>query len=182
MIYCYPAARWGGAVGGGQHDIRASGPVGGSWEDRGQGRGRHGACWLTILLGGSQTLSATFFCNAWTHFGAWHVDVPAGIKGKSEAVLKSQVPLILCHRFMWIRLLHESFNCQTQAAPLGLPWWLSGTESACQCRRHRFSPWVGKIPCMRKWWLTPAFLPGKSPRHRGLAGYSPWGCKKSEMT
>ena len=21
-----------------------------------------------------------------------------------------------------------------------------GTESACQCRRHRFYPWVGKIP------------------------------------
>ena len=29
---------------------------------------------------------------------------------------------------------------------LRLPWWLSGKESACQCRRHRFDPWVGKIP------------------------------------
>ena len=28
----------------------------------------------------------------------------------------------------------------------GLPWWLSGKESACQCRRHGFSPWSGKIP------------------------------------
>ena len=28
----------------------------------------------------------------------------------------------------------------------GLPWWLSGRESACQCRRHKFDPWVGKIP------------------------------------
>ena len=28
----------------------------------------------------------------------------------------------------------------------GLPWWLSGKESACQCRRCRFKPWVGKIP------------------------------------
>ena len=27
-----------------------------------------------------------------------------------------------------------------------LPWWLSGKESACQCRRHRFDPWSGKIP------------------------------------
>ena len=25
-------------------------------------------------------------------------------------------------------------------------WWLSGKESACQCRRHRFDPWVGKSP------------------------------------
>ena len=28
---------------------------------------------------------------------------------------------------------------------MGLPWCLSGEESACQCRRHRFSPWPGKI-------------------------------------
>ena len=24
--------------------------------------------------------------------------------------------------------------------------WLSGKESACQCRRHRFAPWSGRIP------------------------------------
>ena len=28
----------------------------------------------------------------------------------------------------------------------GLPWWLSGWESACQCRGHGFEPWSGKIP------------------------------------
>ena len=28
----------------------------------------------------------------------------------------------------------------------GLPWWLSGKESACQCRRYQFDPWSGKIP------------------------------------
>ena len=33
----------------------------------------------------------------------------------------------------------------------GLPWWLSGKESACQCRRHGFSPWVRKIPWRREW-------------------------------
>ena len=27
-----------------------------------------------------------------------------------------------------------------------LPWWLSGEETACQCRRHGFDPWDGKIP------------------------------------
>ena len=25
-------------------------------------------------------------------------------------------------------------------------WWLSGKESACQCRRHEFNPWVQKLP------------------------------------
>ena len=36
----------------------------------------------------------------------------------------------------------------------GLPWWLSGKESTCQCRRHRFDPRVKKIPWRRKWALT----------------------------
>ena len=30
--------------------------------------------------------------------------------------------------------------------PSGLPWWRSGSESACQCRGHGFKPWSGKIP------------------------------------
>ena len=29
---------------------------------------------------------------------------------------------------------------------VGLPWWLSSKESAWQCRKLRFDPWVGKIP------------------------------------
>ena len=28
----------------------------------------------------------------------------------------------------------------------GLSWWLSGKESACQCRRHGFDPWSRRIP------------------------------------
>ena len=28
----------------------------------------------------------------------------------------------------------------------GLPWWRSGWEPACQCKRHGFEPWFGKIP------------------------------------
>ena len=37
---------------------------------------------------------------------------------------------------------------------MGLPRWRSGKESPCQCRRcerHRFDPWVRKIPWGRKW-------------------------------
>ena len=33
---------------------------------------------------------------------------------------------------------------------LALPRWLSGKELTCQCRRHRFDPWVRKIPWRRK--------------------------------
>ena len=27
-----------------------------------------------------------------------------------------------------------------------LSWWLSGKESACQCKRQGFDPWSEKIP------------------------------------
>ena len=48
----------------------------------------------------------------------------------------------------------------------------------CQyCRRHRFDPWVGKIPWRRAWQPTPVFLPGESHGQRSLAGYSPQGCR-----
>ena len=62
-----------------------------------------------------------------------------------------------------------------------LPWWLSGKESACQCRRARFCPWVKKIPWRREWQPTPVFLPGESHGQRSLEGYSrPWGHKESD--
>ena len=41
------------------------------------------------------------------------------------------------------------------------PSWCSGKESACQCRRCGFDPWVRKVPWNRKWQPTPVFLPGK---------------------
>ena len=40
----------------------------------------------------------------------------------------------------------------------GLPRWLRGKESACQCRRCGLSPWVGKIPWRRAWQPTPALI------------------------
>ena len=61
----------------------------------------------------------------------------------------------------------------------------SGKESACQCRRHRrhrFDPWVRKIPWRRKWQPTLVFLLGKPQRQRSLAGYSPWSREESDMT
>ena len=37
-------------------------------------------------------------------------------------------------------------------------------------------------PLSIKWQPTPVFLPGKSHGQRGLAGFSPWGLKDSDMT
>ena len=51
-----------------------------------------------------------------------------------------------------------------------------------KCRRHRFDPWVGKIPWRRKWQPTAVFLPGKFHGQWHLVGYSPWGCKELDVT
>ena len=63
----------------------------------------------------------------------------------------------------------------------GLPRWLSGKESAGQCRRCAFDSWVGKVSQRRKEQPTPVFLPGKSHGQRNLVVYSPWGHKESNM-
>ena len=63
-------------------------------------------------------------------------------------------------------------NCSNHFGP---PWWLCGKE-------HRFDPWGGKIPWRRKGQLISVFLPGKSYGQRSLAGYSPWGCKRDQLS
>jgi len=67
-------------------------------------------------------------------------------------------------------------SANTYGELLDFPGGTSGKEPACQCRghkRHRFNPWVGKIPWRRAWQATPVFLPGESHGQRSLAGDGP---------
>ena len=76
-----------------------------------------------------------------------------------------------------------SHSCLTRAMlemPICFPGDASGKEPTCQCRRHRFDPWVRKIPWRWAWQSTPVFLHGESPGQRSLAGYSPWGHKETQ--
>ena len=54
----------------------------------------------------------------------------------------------------------------------------TGKELACQCRRHGFDPWVGKISWRKERQPSPVFLPGDSHGWRSLAGYCPWGGRR----
>ena len=59
---------------------------------------------------------------------------------------------------------------------LGFLGGTSGKEPACQCRKpkkHRFDPWVEKIPWRMAWQPTPILLPEESHGQRSLTGYSP---------
>ena len=66
--------------------------------------------------------------------------------------------------------------------PHWIPRWLRGKESTCQCRRHGFDPWAGKMPWRRAWRSTAVCLPGESHGQRSPVGYSSWGCIESDMT
>ena len=89
------------------------------------------------------------------------------------------LPKIQCGR------RHEAITSpglQMMYVSFGLTRWHSGMESACQCRKRRFDPWLRKIPWRRKWQPTPVFLPGKLHGQGSLVGYGPWGCKELDMT
>ena len=61
---------------------------------------------------------------------------------------------------------------------MGIPCWLSGKQSACQCRRYGFNPWVGKILLSSAWQPTAVFLPGESHGQRSLVGCCAWDCQR----
>ena len=88
------------------------------------------------------------------------------VSGKGEHFYPS------CHSAYFIRLAR----------------WLSGEESACQCRRREFDPSVGKVSWRKKWQSTPVFLPGKSQRSRAawrvtVHGFmKEWDMTKTEYT
>ena len=89
----------------------------------------------------------------------------------------------------WVQALRNwplwfSVSWSTSSLDPGHPWRLpklfSGKESVCQYRRrrrHRFHPWIGRIPWRRKWQPTPVFLLGKS--HRGVWQATVHGVTKS---
>ena len=48
--------------------------------------------------------------------------------------------------YLWLCWIFITVCRLSPAAVSRLSWWLSGKESACQCRGHRFNCWSGKIP------------------------------------
>ena len=108
---------------------------------------------------------------------------PSPSPTESKSLLFSSVSLLLSHidyTDFYGKVMALFFNMLSRLVIL--PRWLSGKESAYQCRRCEFDPWVRKIPWRRKWQPTLVFLPGKSHGQRSLVAYSPWGLRESDTT
>ena len=65
---------------------------------------------------------------------------------------------------------------------MGLPWWLSGIESACSARDLGSIPGLGRSPGGGH--SNPLQYSCLENAHgqRSLVGYSPWGRKELDMT
>ena len=63
----------------------------------------------------------------------------------------------------------------------GLPRWLSGKESSCQCRRHRVSLWVRQIPLEEEMGTQSNILASIISCPEEPCGLnSPWVCKEPD--
>ena len=89
--------------------------------------------------------------------------------------------VLLCVLSLTCRSLRASLVSQ-RVKCLPAMWEIWVQSLGREWGRPGFNPWVGKIPCRRKWQPTPALLPGKSHGQKSLVGYSSWGRKKSDTT
>ena len=64
---------------------------------------------------------------------------------------------------------------------MGLPWWLSGKESACNAGNPGSIPQAGRSP---GWGMAAhsSILAWRIPWTEEAGGYRPWGCKESDTT
>ena len=70
-----------------------------------------------------------------------------------------------------------SFSCKNQSLVSQMVKNLPAVEE-----KLRFYPWVRKILWRSEWQPSPVFLPGEFHGWRNLVGYSPQGCKESDIT
>ena len=74
------------------------------------------------------------------------------------------------------------FILKTIHLRLGFSGGSDDKESACNLGNLASIPGLGRSRKERNGLPTPVFLPGEFSWQRSLAGYSPWGCKESDMT
>ena len=72
------------------------------------------------------------------------------------------------------KAVRVSWSFHLREMKAGLLKWLSGKETARECRRCGFDPWVGKIPWRREWHLLQYSRLENSVDRGAWRAYSPW--------
>ena len=149
--------------GGGWRPPHRPAPPTGSCQGRGQDCHRGSAPWLWV----HSTMKEFSQVHLRDKIGSLlSVSFPALLpvaKGMNVFTLKQQLPLTGCQARCETPSHIVLFNPHNYP---GLLWWFSDKESTCQCRRHAFNPWVGKIPWSRKWQPTPVWVCLGNPMDR----------------
>ena len=70
---------------------------------------------------------------------------------------------------------------QLSSSSRGFPGSSDGKESACQCRRPGFNPWVKKIPGERNGNPLQYSCLENPHGKRNLAGYNPWSYQRAGL-
>ena len=115
-------------------------------------------------------VSSTQWTWVWVNLGSWWW---TGRPGTLQSMGLQRVVQVWETELNWTEAFHELVHVKFLTLDtypiklditiiMGASQWLSGKESAYQCRRPGFHLWVEKIPCRRKWQPIPVFLPGKS--------------------
>ena len=84
--------------------------------------------------------------EAWTRLCESTVKGPSLPEENAEASQRGKHMWTVIEGRLNICHMDEKGHSELKLGNLGLPWWRSGWESACQCRGHRFEPWSGRIP------------------------------------
>ena len=71
------------------------------------------------------------------------VFIEPGAQSQPGGIVFSLIHMALC--MASVCMLWLSWHHTIEEQWIMLPWWLSGKESTCQQRRHRFNAWSGKI-------------------------------------
>ena len=108
----------------------------------------------TIVCGGRQSRgcrsSSLLVCRKEATRGPQATQGTVAGQGRGWASKTSFRPKPWCKTPVrpWLASLFPTHNHprRHKKKTTGLPWWFNGKESACQCRRHGFKPWSGKIP------------------------------------
>ena len=119
------------------------------------------ADWLSSLKVKGRSLVSFLFGFLWKMFRiAAEVERGGGITFLFLPSFPQRVPSIRKTLYLFNFINH----LKSPELGIWLSTWLSGKESACQCRRPRrcgFDPQVAKIPWSRKWQSAAVFLPRK---------------------